>query len=78
MIIMENLSEDSILIVEKFITGKRMIMGKGFIPCQSDFPHDCIDSSDFLNNDLQFYWITPDKYNEDGKIEFKKFKIKLQ
>ena len=78
MIIMENLSEDSILIVEKFITGKRMIMGKGFIPCQSDFPHDCIDSSGFLNNDLQFYWITPDKYNEDGKIEFKKFKIKLQ
>jgi hypothetical protein len=77
-IILENLSQDSILIVENFINKKRIVLGKGFIPCQSGSPHDCIDSLIFYKNDLIFKWVTPCKRCNDRKIELKKFKIRLK
>jgi hypothetical protein len=78
MIIIENSSRDSILIVENFLTKKRVVLGKDFIPCRSKTPYDCIDSLFFYNNKLRFQWITPDKQYKDRKIELKKFKIRLK
>jgi hypothetical protein len=77
-IILENPSEDSALIIENFINKKKIAVGKGLVPCQSGFPHDCIDSLVFYKNNLSFYWITPDKHHKEKKIEFKKFKINLK
>jgi|WetSurMetagenome_2_1015567.scaffolds.fasta_scaffold234850_1 hypothetical protein len=78
LIIIENPSKDSVLIVEDFINKKKMVIGKGFIPCRDSFPHKCIDSLVFNSNNLSFRWITPDKRQKDKKIEFKEFKINLQ
>lgn len=77
-IILENAAQDTVLIVENFITKKKMVLGKDFIPCRSGFPRDCLDSLVFYNNKLTFKWITPDKHSKDKKIERKKFKISLK
>lgn len=78
LIIIEKASQDSILIVENFSNGKKIVLGKDFIPCRSDSPHDCIDSLSFYDNDLLFHWITPDKQHKDKKVELKKFRINLK
>jgi hypothetical protein len=70
--------KDSMLIIENFINKKRMAIGKDFTPCQSSFPHYCIDSLVFLNNNLKFQWVTPHKFDKNNKIEFKKYLINLQ
>jgi hypothetical protein len=74
-ILIENPSPDSVLIVENFINKKKIVLGKGFIPCRSGSVRDCIDSLFFYNNDLMFNWITPCKKCKDRKIERKKIKI---
>jgi hypothetical protein len=77
-IIIEHPSQDSVLIVENFVNKKKMVLGKNFIPCQTGFAHDCLDSLIFYDNKLSFKWVTPDKYTVDKKVELKRYKIKLK
>jgi hypothetical protein len=77
-IIIENPSQDTVMIVENFINKKKMVIGKHFSPCQTGFAHDCLDSLVFYDNKLSFKWVTPDKHAVDKKVELKRFKINLR
>jgi hypothetical protein len=77
-ILLENPSKDSVLVVENFINKKKVVLGKGFIPCRSVSVHDCIDSLVMYKNELMFRWITPCKQCKDRKGERKKFRIDLR
>jgi hypothetical protein len=77
-IILEHTSQDTVLFVENFVTKKKMVLGKGFVPCQSGYAHDCLDSLVFHDNKLIFKWVTPDKHQKDRMVELKRFKIRLR
>jgi hypothetical protein len=77
-IICEFPSQDTVLIVENFINKKKMVLGKNFIPCQTGFARDCLDSLIFVDNRLSFKWITPLKNSVNKNVVLKRYKIRLK
>jgi hypothetical protein len=77
-IISEVCSQDTVLIIENFINKKKMVLGKNFIPCETGFAHDCLDSLIFYDKRLSFKWITPFKNSVSKNIEMKRYKVRLK